>query len=200
LGVDQFLTVLRNTFRPLQHIRESASIPQFQLITFILSYAEFGTAIAFFNEYILSKAITDLGFPWSFEDHSGEHGLLSMIVGALLSAFTLLAMRSLPDRLFQPVGKTKALCLLIIVVMYHDLYYVLTDSIFIVYWYFSQDPDVLRVVRFARMIGIQLFALCAIRFGIGLSWRRAMTLVAGILLLMLVTAVLFFSTGLWNLA
>jgi hypothetical protein len=198
LGIDQFLTVLRNTFRPLQHIRDSASPPQLQLITFVLSYAEFGAVIAFFNEYILKEAVAE-GFPWFLEDHSGEHGLLSIIVVAIVNAFTILALRLLPDRLFRPVGKTKALCLLIVVLMYHDLYYVLSDGIFIIYWFFSEDQDVLRVARFARMLGIQLFALYAIRFGIGLSWGRAMILLAGILLLILVTAVLFFTTGLWNL-
>jgi hypothetical protein len=199
LGAEQFLYVLKRTFVPIRHIRQAASSVPLRLTAFLISYVEFGTIINLFNEYILKGAIDNLNYPWSFEDRSKEMGILTIIIGTLLSALALAVTYFLPARLFHPVGKIKAMCLLFVVFMYFDLYYALTSATFIIYWLLAQDRDSLVIISFLRTVAIHLFALYAIRFGIGLSWLQAVILLCVSLLLAGVTAIVYFSTGIWEL-
>ena len=141
-----------------------------------------------------------LGLPWAFTDRHDEFGVFGLIIGVVLNAFALLVFYLLPDRLFDPVGRTRALCLYFVVLMYAALFYTLTSSAFIVYWVAVQDAETLAALRMVRTVAIMAFALFAIRFGIGLSWgRSAAVLVIGTALTA-VTAAVYFATGIWQIA
>jgi len=200
LGAEQFLLVLRNAFRPIRHIKECASQPAVRLSAFLLSFIEFGAIIGVFNQYILKGAVDHLGFPWSFTDRHDELGIVAVIIGVALNAFALFVFYLLPDRLFDPVGKTRALCLYFVVLMYSALFYTLTSGAFIFYWIAVQDADTLAALRMVRTVAIMAFALFAIRFGIGLSWGRAVAVMVLGMVLTFVTAAVYFATGIWQLA
>jgi hypothetical protein len=200
IGAEQFLLVLKNAFRPIEHIRQVGSATNFRLSAFLLSYIEFGAIIKLFNEYVLKAAVANLRYPWAFQDRTADAGLLSILIASILSGLALFVVCLLPRQIFHPKGKIEVLSLLFVVSMYVDLYYTLTSTVFIVYWSVAGDAQTLAVISFLRTVAIQAFALCAIRFGLGLSWLAAVILFALSLVTMAVTALAFFATGVWRFA
>ena len=164
-----------------------------------MSYLAFAVLIGLFNYLVLTAAAANLSFPWTFTDRIDEFGMIAVLVGIAVNCLAAFVVYLLPDTLFEPVGKTRCLCLFFVIMMYSELYHTLSSLAFIVYWIVTQDGDTLAALKAFRTVAIIGFGFFAIRRGIGLSLDRSVAIVALSTLVAVVAAGAFFASGMWQI-
>ncbi len=197
-GDAHFAPWFRLAFQPIQNIRACAAQEELKLPLYLGAYVTFAALIGAFTYYVLIGAAAGLDFPWTFTDRIDEFGILAVLVGIAVNCLAAFVVFLLPDTLFEPVGKTKALCLFFLIMIYAELYHTLTSLAFIGYWIVTQDAETLAALKALRTVAIVGFGLFAIRRGIGLSLDRSVSIVALSTLVTVTAAGAFFATGIWQ--
>ena len=186
-------------FQPIRNIKACAARPDPRLAVYLGAYVAFAAIIGALTYYVLLGAAAGLDFPWTFTDRVDEFGIVAVMVGIAVNCLAAFVVFLLPDTLFEPVGKTRALCLFFLIMIYAEVYHTLTSLAFIVYWMATQDAETLAALKVLRTVAIVGFGLFAIRRGIGLSLDRSVAIVALSTLVTVVAAGTFFATGIWQI-
>lgn len=198
-GDAHFAPWLRLAFKPIKNIQACAAQPALRWPVYLGAYVAFAALIGALTYYVLIGAAAGLDFPWTFTDRIDEFGFVAVLVGIAVNCLAAFVVFLLPDTLFEPVGKTKALSLFFLIMIYAELYHTLTSLALIGYWMATQDAETLAALKALRTVAIVGFGLFAIRRGIGLSFDRAMTIVALSTLVTVTAAGAFFATGIWQI-